>query len=157
MRRAETATIAGITLFVCGLTAIGVAQGYPRQAILFPLVASALILLFAALRLRELWWVSRAEAVADEGETDSAEGRVSGMRGDVRAFAWVFAVLPAIWLAGYVVGLTLYVLAFLLAHGIGTLRAGAIALGAGAFVQVVFGMVLKVLLPVGVLGALAGF
>lgn len=156
MYRAERITIGAVLLLICGSTLYGLIGGYPRQAILFPVITSVCVVFFSVMRFIETARASRSLA---ENDIAAAEGEAAALsvRDAVVPFLWVFAALIFLWLLGYVVGLTVYVLVFLLAHGIGAAKSVLIALGTSVFIYVIFHTVLKVLLPAGVLGTLLGF
>ena len=61
---------------------------------------------------------------------------------------WVLAIVPFVFLLGYVIGLPLYVFAYLKVHGQGWLLSGALSLGTLAVVYLGFVKILGVLLPV---------
>ena len=155
---AERATIAAIVAFIVGLTGVGLAMGYPRQAILFPVLASILTVAFAAMRLREGRRAANEEPGTDPGRAAEDEAP-KGLDAKAVAipFLWVFAVLPGLWLLGTLVGLTLYVLAFLISHGVGWRRAVAVALGTLVFIHLVFEIALRVRLPIGYLRDAVGW
>ena len=153
---AERVTIGTILLLICGSTLYGLASGYPRQAILFPIITSVCAVIFSIMRLIE---TAQSRRSLSENEIAEAEREAAalGARDAVVPFLWVFGALIFLWLLGYAVGLTAYVLVFLLAHGISPVRSVLVALGTSVFIYVIFHTVLKVLLPVGVLGTLLGY
>lgn len=159
MFRREGITVAAIVAFVCGFTLLGWVQGYPRQAILFPIIVSVLIAVFGAFRY---WEIGRTLAAAGPGPDEERKRELAKDAGDlqilsaVRPFLWIFAVLGFIWLLGFLAGLTLYVLVFLIAHRIPWRRAVLVAAGTFVFVLVIFQIVLGVLLPVGLIPELIG-
>lgn len=160
MYKAERITIAVIVVFMCSFTLLGWMQGYPRQAILFPILASGLVIAFAAMRY---WEIGRNLSLAGGDLSQEERGELENEAGEleivsaIRPFLWVFAALIFLWLFGFLAGLTLYVLAFLMAHRIGWIISVLVAAGTCVFVFVVFQIILGVLLPVGLILDLLGF
>jgi hypothetical protein len=64
----------------------------------------------------------------------------------------VAAILPAVWILGFVLGPALFLLAFLRWHGTGWGVAAAMAAGTALFVHGVFVQLLQLQLPAGVFG-----
>ncbi len=67
-------------------------------------------------------------------------------------FLAVAAILPAVWVLGFVPGSALFLLAFLRRHGTGWGPAAAMAAGTALFVHGVFVKLLQLQLPAGVFG-----
>lgn len=152
MHKAEKLTIGAIALLICGLTLVGLLADYPRQAILFPILTSVCVLAFALLRWIEM--IRSQRRLADPEIPDDPADKEDRL--EVRAalvpFAWVFGALAFIALFGFLIGLPIYVLVFLIAHRIAVRQAVPIALGTLAFIYVVFVKILGVLLPAGLIG-----
>ena len=160
MFRAERTTILVIVLAMCALTAFGLLMGYPRQAILFPIVACVCAIVFAAMRFIEIARAERAAAGGADPDELAALRDDAGsleLRAAARPFAWVFGALLFIWLLGYLAGLTVYVFAFLIAHRISFRTTLAVTAGTALGIYLIFAQILKVLLPVGFLGDALGF
>lgn len=158
MFKAERTTTIVIVLLMCGLTGLGLASGYPRQAILFPIVASACAIFFAIMRHLE---IGKAEVVGyDDAELREVMRTDAGaleLREAMRPFAWVVGVLIFLYLFGYQIGLTAYVFTFLISHSIGWRTALGISVGTAIGIFLIFTQVLNSLLPVGLVGDALGF
>lgn len=158
MFTAERTTSIVIVMLMASLTLMGVLSGYPRQAILFPIVTTACGILFTAMRFLEF---GRAQAAAAHDPQAKQKLKASGERLEVRAalvpFAWVLGVLIFLYLFGYQVGLTAYVFTFLIAHSTGLKLALGISAGTAALIYLIFTVVLQSLLPVGLVGDALGF
>ena len=86
------------------------------------------------------------------GNDVSAEGAVAERRLNYRevwpTVTWIVSIVPVVFLLGYVIGLPLYVFAYLKARGRGWRLSGALSLGTLAVVYLGFVKTLGVLIPV---------
>lgn len=126
MRPGERIFLACVLLFVAGFLAVGFAEGYRLQIFRYP---AGLGILLLTLGLIVLLGGRAAKAQEPEPADEPAPATVTGL---LAAWGCVLAILPAVYLLGYAVGLPAFVGAFV------GLRTGkwklAAALAAGVFV-----------------------
>lgn len=135
------------TVFLIGFVVVFLALGmfyydYRWSILRFPLGAGIVVVLLGVLHL----WRGWDHAPAQPADTHPPPRAVW------YGAAWSAAVLPVIFLFGYVIGLPLYTFVYLTAHGQGWRLAGALALGVLALVYVGFVQLLGVPLPLFPLG-----
>jgi hypothetical protein len=155
MSRPEAAFLLCANGLVIGLTAYGYALGYPGEALFFPVLVSVCLLAFTGMRLIEARREARVLATPDHPATVDGEEELeetASAAAYVRPFVWIFAIIPALYLLGYQIGLPVYVFIFLMLHRVSLAISLAVSVGTAIFVYVVFSRVLQVLLPAGLIG-----
>ena len=119
---------------------------YKWVVLRFPIGIGLVVLLFCVLDL----WVTRDSAVttvtSEVVQTETKETSLSPRSASL-GMVWIIAILPIILLFGYGIGLSLYVLLFLKAHGQGWRLAVVLSLCTFALVYFAFVKVLGVPLP----------
>lgn len=123
---------------------------YPSQANTFPMIAAAALTILAILLVLN----PAASAAGDDAAATATAPPATGA--DIRAFLLMVAVLPALYLAGFRVGLPLYALVYALSFGARPWQAGLTAAVIALAIETLFVRVLTLRLPSGVLGAMLG-
>jgi hypothetical protein len=119
---------------------------YAWVVIRFPLLAGTLTLVTALLLL-----VRRPRGPAEREPAPRPDGD-GAVAAEFRHYLAVAAILPAVWILGFVPGSAVFLLAFLKWHGTGWVPATAMAAGSALFVHGVFVKLLQLQLPAGILG-----
>ncbi|HSM19043.1 MAG TPA: tripartite tricarboxylate transporter TctB family protein [Hyphomicrobiales bacterium] len=143
-----TALIAAFVLFFLGLGLFH--YEYRWQIMRFPLAVGTAIVLFCIASIAAEIRGARARAGgggAPPAEEDLAGPRMN-LRRDATGMVWMLAILPTIFLFGYVAGLPLYVFVYLKTHGQGWLASAIYAAATLAVVYLGFYKLLSVPLPV---------
>jgi hypothetical protein len=140
------ATIIVFTLFVVGAGAFY--YNYSIAVMRFPYFVGAVLIGLSALRLVQAIKGKRLPGEPEEIQEPTTES----MAEFTRTALWLVAILPSVWLLGYLAGIPLYLLAYFRAHGESWLMSISLALGALAVTYFVFIVFLRVNLPVMPLG-----
>ena len=138
-----------ILLFVLGFLGLGVFHyEYEWTVIRFPLLVGLVAgLLYLANLAKGRRGARSRSATGVPAEGVGAERPLSFGQA-WPGMMWVLAIVPFVFLLGYVIGLPLYIFAYLKVHGQGWLLSGALSLGTLAVVYLGFVKILGVLLPV---------
>ena len=147
MRTADRLFALLIAAFVAFFLAAGILYyHYETTVIRFPLMVGVLVI---ALALIQLVRGPRADgAVEPKEEAETLETpRAIDTRELFGGALWLLAILPAVWLLGYPAGITLYLLAYLKAHGEGWVLSIVVALVGLAVVWLLFVQLFAVRLP----------
>ncbi len=148
MRSAERGFTLLVMGFILGFLGLGVYAYEYRSAVLgFPLAVG---LVTCLLCLGDLLKGRRRPAAARAGAATAPTPPTLAELG--RGTAWVVAVLPLVAVLGYAIGLPLYVLIFLRAHGQGWRLSGLLSLATLAVVYLGFAKLLGVPLPLPPMG-----
>lgn len=144
---AFTALIMAFILFFLGLGLFY--YEYRWQIMRFPLAIGLAVILFCAASMAGEWRALRAPAARREDPPSEEElpGARVDFRRDLPGMLWTLAILPAIFLFGYVAGLPLYVFLYLKTHGRGWIESGVYLLATLAVVYLGFYKLLGVPLP----------
>jgi len=103
----------GLIVFLLGFLGLGVWHyDYGWTVLRFPVLIglSGCLICLGNLAL------AGPEPAAAQPVEKKANGTI-GLRQALPAMAWIVALLPVIWVLGYVIGLTLYVFTYLKTHG----------------------------------------
>lgn len=151
MKFIELTILIGIILFMGGFIGYGWINDYPKQVLAFPVTIFGLTVAFTLFRLIEIKF---GRHLLTEHGTDQAqnEGDISL----VKSFLWILSILPFLWILGFELGISLYVLIFCIAQNIRWLIALPVAIASYAFIAVIFNGVLGANLPKGVLLSMLG-
>ena len=149
MSRAERNFTIFVMLFILGFLGLGVYHyEYKWPVLRFPLLVGLVACLLCVGKLVK----GRRGAEAGSAIGVPAEGAGPEMRLSFSqawpGMMWVLAIVPIVFLLGYVIGLPLYVFAYLKAHGQGWFLSGVLSLGTLAVVYLGFVKLLGVPLPV---------
>ena len=136
-------------LFTLGFLGLGVFHyRYDWMVFRFPLLVGLVVCLLCVGKLLK----GRRRSAPRSGNGVPAEGAVAVGRLSYSetwpTVIWVVSIVPVVFLLGYVIGLPLYVFAYLKAHGQGWRLSVALSLGTLAVVYLGFVKALGVLLPV---------
>lgn len=144
-------TDAILPLLAAGMTLLFLLSGwlfydYGWVVMRFPLLAGALTI-GAALPL----WLRHRRGPVEPGPPPDRHGD-GGFAAEFSHYLAIAAILPAVWILGFVLGPALFLLAFLRWHGTGWGLAAAMAAGTALFVHGVFVQLLHLQLHGGVFG-----
>jgi Tripartite tricarboxylate transporter TctB family len=151
MSAGERAVTIGIVLAVAALLVDAVwIEQYRWVLLRFPLFIGVAAIVFALAHLAR-GARSNGAPMEPAPQAAAAPARPNAARIWI-GIGWMAAVLPAILILGYPIGLTLYVGAYLATHGAGWRLAVASAAGTLVVTYYVFGVLLAVPLPLLPLG-----
>lgn len=144
MRRLELACLAGVALATVGFCLLGwLAYDYSTVVLRLPVMVTAAMLVLISARA-----VALLRGPAPGVEAVAAPHSQPELKdGWVKAVLWLLAVLPAVVLLGYPLGLGLYVLAFVRLHGHGWRTAVAVGAAISGLSYLGFALLLSVPLP----------
>lgn len=144
MKTLEIAFAAVLVAFVAFIIGAGVFfYHYPMNVMRFPYLVGTFLLGMAGWRL---WGAIRG--VRLEGEREEEAPTTESVGEFTRTALWLLLILPAVWILGYPVGITVYLLVYFLAHGQGWPTAVVLSLAGLAVTYFVFIELLRVNLPV---------
>lgn len=137
--KAEILLPAFILLGVGTMLGLGVfVYDYSATVLRFPLLSGILVCVLCILRLAQAAATAwRARTAAPPSPAGTARRWPQAARA-----LWILAVIPATYLFGYLIGLPLYVLAYMRAHGESWATAAG---GAALCLAVVYGVFMKFL------------
>lgn len=147
MKTFEIGFAAALVAFVAFIIGAGVLYyHYPMNVMRFPYFVGAFLLIMGGWRLKGAIRGERLEGEVEHEPTTESVGEF------VRTALWLLAILPAVWVLGYPVGITAYLLVYFLVHGQGWLTSVLLSAAALAVTYFVFIVFLRVNLPVWPLG-----
>ena len=155
MARASPIFTVAIMVFVLIFLGLGLFHYEYRWSIMrFPLTIGLAVVLFCAVSLAVEARAAFGHADGGEAPPRDEEAPHGGVdfRRDRAGMIWSLAILPAIFICGYVIGLPLYVLVYLKTHGQGWVQSGVYFLATLAVVYLGFYKLLGVPLPLMPLG-----
>ena len=149
MRNAERNLTIFVMLFILSFLGLGVFRyEYEWMVLRFPLLVGLVACLLCVGNLAK----GARGAQAARGANKLAKGDTTHdpltFRQALPAMIWVAAVVPVVFLLGYVIGLPLYVFVYLKAHEQGWITSGALSLATLGVVYLGFVKILAVPLPV---------
>ena len=113
MKKMEALFPAVIIVFVLFILGSGIFYyQYPIAVMRFPYIDGAFLLVMAGWHL---WRTLTGRRLVDEGDLENPTTESIGEF--VRTALWLLAILPAIWLLGYLIGIPVYLMIYFRAHG----------------------------------------
>ena len=138
-----------VMLFIVAFLGLGVFHyRYEWMVLRFPFLVGIVVCLFCVGKLV----AGRRRSAPPSGNGAAADGAFAERRVSYSeawpTVIWIVSIVPVVFLLGYVIGLPLYIFAYLKAHGRGWRLSGVLSLGTLAVVYLGFVKALGVLLPV---------
>jgi len=150
-----------LTLFFTAVFAYAVYESWdmPFQARLYPWSVGLVVLALLLYQLvREILPSDKENSRVTGADMDFTEEEASreGKRRALELFAWMYGFAAALWLVGFFVSIPLMVLLYMLRHRENLTMTIALPLGAGLATWLLFGYVLHLPFPPGLLVEMAG-
>lgn len=120
---------------------------YPMPVMRFPYLVGGFLLIMATWHL---WRTLTGRRLADEGDLENPTTENLGEF--ARTSLWLLAILPAIWIFGYLIGIPIYLMAYFKAHGQSWWLSTLLSAAALAVTYFVFMKFLGVNLPITPIG-----
>lgn len=149
MKKLEILLPAAIIVFTLFVLGAGIFYyEYGMNVMRFPYLVGGVLIALSAWRLVQAIEGKRLPGEPEEPEEPTTES----LREFAGTAAWLLGILPVVWLLGYPAGITLYIFAYLKAHGESWLMSIVLGTAGFAITYFVFVEALKVRLPVWPIG-----